>query len=243
MTSFAENVEIQKKPEPENLFVKQSWFDAYVLANSLWPQTVYPGILIMVSASVLRDPPACRDDLFRSLSPDQKMTMGKVLSNVHERFGIRRKSVWATDYDPFTDDEVSTSRIQSLWETAAEWTDKLFQVRYPKARLNKKLPFEDLIDNPQYQEDLNYAKKVVFAAERALLSPEGRQLSYKYRQVVVADYRRSYIERIMNGFLSVVMPERSKTGLVHKATQLMNEEIAREVPATGLDWLLVDKVG
>ncbi len=243
MASLIDRPELQEKPEPQSPFVKQSWFDAYLLANSLWPQTVYPGILILVSASVLRDPPAFRNDLFRSLSPDQKMIMGKVLSSTHERFGIRHKSVWATNYDPLIHDEVSTSRIQKLWETAADWTDKLFRVRYSKKRLGRIMLFEDLMNNPQYQEDLNYAKKVVFAAERALLSPKGRELSYKYRQVVVADYRRSYEERILNGFLSVVIPERSKRGLVHKSTQLMREEILKEVSETNFSWLLVDKVG
>ncbi len=243
MASLIDRPELQEKPEPQDLFVKQSWFDAYLLANSLWPQTVYPGILVLVSAAVLRDPPFSGNDLFRSLSPDQNMVLGKALSNMHGKFGIRNKSSWAAGYDPYVHDEISTSRVQNLWITAADWTDKLFQIRYGKERFGRILPFEDLMHNPQYQEDLDYAKSIVFAGERVLLSDTGKEISYKYRQVVVADYRRSYAERILNGFLSIVMPERSKRGLVHKATQLMKDEIFKKVPETNLAWLLVDKVG
>ncbi len=200
--------------------IKDSWFNAYIEANAMAPQT-HSGIDIYLADAVLQDPPTDFKTFIESeFSPAQFKRISEIMSRIHTGLGIPHVTQDQTHHYKGSDEPiiVSPDRINKLWAGARNnLIVNIYSslIPFDKNRKNAPNPKElDLFFNdPKNQEKIRTLKEIVKVMKVALKDKKVQASLKIFRESLVRNPRKPESLLIAYELLEAIKREIVNIGL------------------------------
>lgn len=203
--------------------VKDSWFNAFVRGNSMWPQATF-GIAILTTAAVLRDPPERWEDFSGTrLSTEQISKLGTAMTSHHRKADIPHALANSAKDGELP---VQPSRLQEVWKGLG-----VAAVTRTLGNYLESPYIWSFLGNPQNDKDIQRLKKIIYATEEVLTSDEGKELAANYRN----SFKKTPPDQLQKTEESQDRNEKTPFDI---ALKRIRESAQEKLPEENLRWLL-----
>jgi hypothetical protein len=229
--------QFHEKPPYDSVPVRESWFEAFVLANRLYPQRGL-GLNVFVLEAILRDRPESLFLFTRSrLLQEQSDAVAQAMAHMHARHGVlvATPDTKRAFPDPTVVQETLYTRLHVLWDGVRDGVTEIlagYRLQVMSVDDPEVETLEDeaamLFDDPKYHERLRELQRMIVVAKAILLSTEMKELVREYRQLFL-DQKAGLIESESAGW--------QKSIVAKKMTDAFSSRMQEQLPEIDPDVL------